>query len=185
MRVTPTATHRTGNAAGSRITGGMLLVLFALGGTRPVEAYFLDTNGNFDFRARLYTESAAATEASEPQTLPARKPFQIIEHRTFFNPEFEGKLTSYQPFGLDDLSFRLALWGFYDGVYDYLTGQYDRSRQNILARFSQGYTESAPYSRTDKVRDLRKVYTYQPDPVLGSDNDPGDVADLPFRINEA
>jgi len=35
------------------------------------------------------------------------------------------------------------------------------------------------------VRDLRKVYTYQPDPVLGSDNDPGDVADLPFRINEA
>ena len=23
-------------------------------------------------------------------------------------------------------------------VYDYLTGQYDRSRQNIRARFSQG-----------------------------------------------
>ncbi|TMA55209.1 MAG: DUF1302 domain-containing protein [Deltaproteobacteria bacterium] len=35
------------------------------------------------------------------------------------------------------------------------------------------------------MRDTRKVYTYQPDPVLGRDNDAGDAADLPFRINEA
>src|SRR5262249_3971158 len=138
-----------------------------LGAVRPGGAVFLDVNQDFDLRARLYTEGAVAAEKSEPQTRPARAPFQLIEHRTFFNPEFEGKLTRYQPFGLDDLSFRLALWGFYDGIYDYGTGQYDRSRQSIKGRLSFGHTDTAAKTRTDTLLDTRKTYTYQPDPVLG------------------
>jgi hypothetical protein len=149
------------------------------------EAYYLDDGRNFEFRARLYNESAIAAEDSQPQTKPSRATGQLIEQRTFFNPEFEGKLTRFQPFGLDDFSFRLALWGFYDGIYDYGTSQYDRSRQNIKGRLSQGHTLTAPVSRTDTLIDLRKEYSYQPDPVLGNYGDPGHVPDLPFRINEA
>src|SRR5205823_46652 len=62
---------------------------------------------------------------------------------------------------------------------------YDRARQALKARFTEGRTDTAPVTRTDELRDTRKIYTYQPDPVLGHDNDPGEVADLPFRINEA
>jgi hypothetical protein len=171
-----------GRRAGRRIAFGVAVVL----GLSPrADAYFLDTGRNFDLRARLYTEAAVAAESSQPQTKPARSPFQLIEHRTFFNPEFDAKLTSYQPFRLDDLSFRLALWGFYDGIYDYGTSQYDRSRNSIKGRLTQGHTLTAPVTRTDTPIDLRKQYTYQPDPVLGNYGDPGDVSDLPFRINEA
>ena len=158
------------------------LVLSAAG---RAGAVFLDTNRDFEVRARLYTEAAVAAEKSEPQTKPARSPFQLMSHRTFFNPEFDARLTRYQPFGLDDLSFRLALWGFYDGIYDYGASQYDRSRQSIQGRLSRGHTLTAPVTRTDQLIDLRKQYTYQPDPVLGSYDDPGDVPDVPFRINEA
>lgn len=145
----------------------------------PAHAFYLDTTRNFEFRARAYTEAAVAAQTSEPQTKPSRVPFQLIEHRTFLNPEFEGRVASYLPFHLDDLSFRLALWGFYDGVYDYGTSQYDRSRRAIQGRLSQGHTLTAPVTHTDTLIDTRKIYAYQPDPVLGG------YGDVPFRVNEA
>ena len=162
-------------------------LVLALGAALPgaANAFFLDAAHDFELRARAYTEGALAAEHSAPQTVPSRAPLQLISHRTFVNPELEGKLAPYLPPGLDDVSFRLALWGFYDGVYDYGTGQYDRARQSLKARFTEGRTDTAPVTRTDELRDTRKIYTYQPDPVLGRDNDPGDVADLPLRINEA
>ena len=69
--------------------------------------------------------------------MPARSPFQLIENRNFMNPEFDARLTRYQPFSLDDFSFRLALWGFYDGIYNYGTSQYDRAINNIQGRISR------------------------------------------------
>jgi len=162
-----------------------LVGLILLASVRSASAVYLDANRDFELRARLYTEGAVAAEHSEPQTRPARAAFQLISHRTFFNPEFEARLTRWQPFHLDDFSFRLALWGFYDGIYDYGTGQYDRSRQSIQGRLSQGHTLTAPVTRTDQLIDTRKQYTYQPDPVLGNYGDPGDVPDFPFRINES
>jgi len=187
----PTGCHRYAPHASAtvrrllRLAGpGTLMACLSLASARPCAAVFLDANGDFVFRARAYSEAAVAAEESEPQTRPARSPFQLIEHRNFFNPEFEGKLTRYQPFGLDDLSFRAALWGFYDGIYDYGTGQYDRSRQSIKARLSFGYTNTAAKTRTDTLLDTRKTYTYQPDPVLGSYGDPGDPSEVPFRFNE-
>ena len=154
---------------------GTLLVL-AL--TSPARGYVLDDHQDFDFRLRAYTEAAVAAEKSEPQTKPSRVPFQLIEHRNFFNPELDGKLTRYQPFHLDDLSFRLALCGFYDGIYDYGTGQYERAIESIQGRLSQGHTNTAPITHTDTLIDPRKEYEYQPDPVLGG------YGDVPFRINE-
>jgi len=157
------------------VVGGLGLTL-AL--ASPGRAYFLDAGHKFDLRARAYSETDVAAETSEPQTVPSRVPFQVISHRNFFNPELDAKLTSYQHW-LDDWSFRLALWGFYDGVYDYATGQYDRARRNLQGRISQGHTDTAPITRTDQLIDPRKVYEYQPDPVLGS------YGEVPFRINEA
>src|SRR5207247_8830133 len=100
-----------------------------------VDAFFLDEAHDFELRARAYTEGALAAEHSAPQTVPSRAPLQLISHRTFVNPELEGKLAPYLPPGLDDVSFRLALWGFYDGVYDYGPGQHARTRQRLTPPF--------------------------------------------------
>jgi hypothetical protein len=174
-----------GSVAQPRSVGRHLTVvaILVLALWSPAQAFFLDSGRNFDFRARFYSEAVVAAEDSQPQTRPALSTFQLFSHRNFFNPELEGKLTSYQPFGLDDLSFRLALWGFYDGVYDYGTSQYNRARQSIQGRLSQGHTNTAPVTHTDTLINPRKMYTYQPDPVLGEYNK--EVSDLPFRINES
>jgi uncharacterized protein DUF1302 len=144
----------------------------------PARAYFLDSGRNFDLRARFYSEWAVAAESSEPQTKPARSPFQLIESRFFLNPEFDAKLTQWQPFHLDDFSFRLALWGFYDGIYDYGTSQYLRAWDNLQGGLTQGHTNTAAVSGTSQKISAWKTYVYQPDPVLGS------YGEVPFRINE-
>lgn len=165
-----------------RLAGVAFLACFCIRGA--ADAVYLDTNRDFQIRGRAYTEAAVAAERSEPQTVPGRVPFQLISHRTFFNPEFEGQLTRYQPFGLDDLSFRFALWGFYDGIYEYGTSQYDRARRNIKGKLTQGHLHSAA-NRADFPIEAEKIYSYQPDPVLGGYGDPDEVADIPFRLNEA
>jgi hypothetical protein len=149
-----------------------------VGWCAPARAFFLDANRDFDFRARAYTEAAVAAESSEPQTKPARSPFQLIEDKYYFNPEFDARLTRYQPFSLDDFSFRLALQGFYDGIYDYGTSQYLRGYNSLQGFFVQGHTETAAMSRTAQKISGWKTYVYQPDPVLGS------YGEVPFRINE-
>ena len=185
MRLTPSGEGGSGKrrANASRIgvacRGCMAGTLLVLALTSPARGYVLDDHQDFDFRLRAYTEAAVAAEKSEPQTKPSRVPFQLIEHRNFFNPELDGKLTRYQPFHLDDLSFRLALWGFYDGIYDYGTGQYARAIESLQGRLSQGHTNTGPITHTDTLIDPRKEYEYQPDPVLGG------YGDVPFRINEA
>lgn len=163
-----------------RRSAGPVAALLVLAGASQASAVYLDDARNFTLRARAYTELSVAAESSEPQTEPARSPFQVISHRNFFNPEFEGKLHPYLQFlPIDDLSFRLALWGFYDGIYDYGTSQYDRAQRSIQGRISFGHTDTAAVTRTDTLIDPRKTYVYQDDPVLGG------YGDIPFRVNEA
>jgi hypothetical protein len=159
---------------------------------RTAEAVFLDGARNFSLRARLYSEASIATEESEPQTLTKINPGNVVSHRTFFNPEFDATLTPSLSFlGLDEIKFRLALWGFYDGIYDYLDPKWGETAKNVQARFTRGTTESAPFIPHNDVRKFgphnppRKVYSYQPDPTLGRDGGPGEIAQVPFRINEA
>ena len=76
-----------------------LVGLMLLASVRSASAVYLDANRDFELRARLYTEGAVAAEHSEPQTKPARAAFQLISHRTFFNPEFEARLTRWQRAG--------------------------------------------------------------------------------------
>ena len=74
----------------------LLSVLLAVALGSSAGAFYLDANRDFEFRARLYTEAAISAEDSQPQTKPARATGQLIEQRTFFNPEFEGQLTRHQ-----------------------------------------------------------------------------------------
>lgn len=136
-------------------------------------------DGHVQLRARLYTEASIATEDSETQTRTPHAAGQLISHRTFFNPELDADLQDWlgTPFHLDTLRFRLALWGFFDGIYDYGTGQYDRERDALGARFTEGVTSTAPVTRKDRLRSPYEIFAYQPDPVLSDD--------MPFRVNEA
>ncbi len=116
------------------------VVLVALNG--PAHALYLDDGQNFQVRARVYTRFSLRTEnSSSPpggDTTPVTKAGQMVEHRNFYNPEVEGKLTSYVPdwlnsFRPDDLSFRFAAWGFYDGLYDYGPSQFWDTAKKINA----------------------------------------------------
>lgn len=172
-----TSRWRSGRAGAARRAAAALLVVV---GASRAHAIYLDAARNFQFRGRAYTEVSLAAEESQPQTRPDRSPLQVISHRNFVNPELEGKLHPYLPFlQVDDFSFRLALWGFYDGIYDYGTSQYDRAQRSIKGRLSFGHTDTAAVTRNDTLIDPRKAYVYQDDPVLGG------YGDLPFRINEA
>jgi hypothetical protein len=154
----------------------LAVVAFVLPALRA-HAFYLDDNRDFEIRGRFYSQWAFAGEYSEPQTVPARTPLQTIESRFFMNPEFDARLTRYQPW-FDDFSFRLALWGFYDGIYNYGSSQYNRALHTLQARISFGHSNTAPVTRTDTLVDPRAVYEYQPDPVIGS------YKQVPFRFNE-
>jgi hypothetical protein len=142
-------------AAGARLASCLVAVATLALVVLPIRAhaFYLDENRDFSIRARVYDEAAVAAEVSEPQTKPKRSPFQLIEDRHFAYPEFDARLTRYQPWPwqLDDFSFRLALWGFYDGIYEYGTGQYARAVRSIQGRISQGYTNTAAITHTDQI----------------------------------
>ena len=153
----------------------VLAVVLALPGIAA--AVPLDPGRHIHLRGKLYTEASIFTEDREPQTTTSHAAGQLVSHRTFVNPELEADLRPWLSLGLDTFSFRLALWAFYDGVYDYTSGQYDRARDRLGARFTEGRTSSAPVTRRDRLRNPYTVYAYQTDPVLGEE--------LPFRVNEA
>ncbi|MGH9420640.1 MAG: DUF1302 family protein, partial [Thermoanaerobaculia bacterium] len=88
---------------------------------------------------------------------PDTKTGQLIQQRNFFNPELEAKLTPYLTWmntgGLDwikpdDLRFRIAGWGFYDGLYDYGSQQFDNSQAKINASFSNQVVTTPGQFRT-------------------------------------
>lgn len=106
---------------------------------QPAFGLYIDEGQNFQLRLRVYSRFSIRTENSQSpptgDTVPKTKAGQMVEHRNFYNPEFEGKLTPYWPTWLgtlkpDDFSFRVAAWGFYDGIYDYGPRQfYDAARK--------------------------------------------------------
>lgn len=122
-------------------------VAFAITGTAT--AIYLDEDQHISLRARVYSQAALRAENSYGDTTPTVQVGQVVQHRNFFNPEFEAKLGSYltwmhEQHGLqliapDSLDFRLAGWGFYDGVFDYGTQQFAQQRHLNHTR----YTEAA------------------------------------------
>lgn len=123
---------------------GLLGILLATALSEPASAIYLDEAQNFQLRARAYSRYSTRLENSDSppsgDTVPNTKIGQMVEHRNFYNPEFEGKLTPllpnwFGPLQPDDLSFRVAAWGFYDGIYDYGPKQF----HDTAIKINQGY----------------------------------------------
>jgi hypothetical protein len=140
-------------------------VAAVLGCEATSEAYYLDKGRNFDVRARAYSQLGILTENSarqgcgivkaadgtilfreDPRTCPPEySAGDLGQHRNFYNPEFDAKLTDYTKWSQDvpylsrvapdDLKFRFAWWGFYDGLYDYLNPEWDQRRRNPNLQF--------------------------------------------------
>lgn len=122
-----------------RLVLTVLAALLAVATTAPpVGALYLDDDQNFSLRLRAYSQLSIAMQDSQKfVTSPEKFTGQMMQNRTFANPEFDAKFNSFLPTGwLDDLSGRLALWGFYEGLYDYGPDQYARSAADI--KFHQG-----------------------------------------------
>ncbi len=107
--------------------------------TRQAGAVYLDEGQNISLRARVYSQASIRVEDSKTDTIPTTKAGQLVSNRNFYNPELEAKLlpmlgTWLSPYA-DDLSFRAAAWGFYDGVYDYGSGQFHDQARQVNATF--------------------------------------------------
>ena len=110
----------------------------------PAAAIYLDDDQNISLRTRIYSQAAIRLNDSQGDTTPTTKRGQLVQHRNFFNPEFEAKLTSYTTWmkdswlsflAPDDFSARLAAWGFYDGIYDYGSSQFHDTAAKINAAY--------------------------------------------------
>ena len=87
-------------------------------------------NDAVEVRGKFYSQFTVATEVSEEYTQPTINAGDMKQWRNFYNPELEvdfRKLTGWRGF-FSDFSGRLAIWGFYDGLYD--VGP-ERYRQNL------------------------------------------------------
>ena len=130
------------NTLGGRWFAVAGLLVFGL--VRTAAAIYVDEDQNISLRARVYSQASIRTWDSQPGTVPTAKLGQLVQHRNFFNPELDAKLTSYLSFmkggpldwlAPDDFSGRVAAWGFYDGIYDYGSSQFDDTRRLINSTF--------------------------------------------------
>jgi hypothetical protein len=138
---------------------------------RSAAAIYLDDAQSVSLRARIYTQAAIRTEGSFGDTTPTVQAGQLVQHRNFFNPELEAKLASYATWmkdwgplsyiAPDGLDFRIAGWGFYDGIYDYGTQQFDQARKQLRARFSEATDLSDVLTGRDDVKNAREIYAHQ------------------------
>ena len=130
------------------VASGVLLL--AASGARAI---YLDEDQNVTLRARIYSQASIRIENSSVDTEPTTKSGQLIQHRNFFNPELDAKLTSYTNWMRggwldwlvpDDLRFRIAGWGFYDGIYDYGSAQFNQSQLKINKTFNNNVVCNNP-----------------------------------------
>lgn len=127
----------------------------------PARAIYLDADRDFAVRARIYSQASIRLEDSRIDTVPDTRAGQLVQHRNFYNPEADAKLTKYTRWmrgaGLswlepDDLSFRIAAWGFYDGVYDYGSSQFDEARRPINRGYPNPSGQRAFFLRGERFR---------------------------------
>jgi hypothetical protein len=124
---------------------GWLQLALLVGVQTAAHAYFLDQGRRFDVRARIYAQVAVATEETTEKP-PDISPGDILSQRNFYNPEFDAHLGDFtrgmrEIPGLsvltpDDLNFRFAWWGFYDGILDYANSKWATSSARRRARRS-------------------------------------------------
>ncbi len=158
----------------------------------PSLALYIDEGQNFQLRLRTYSRLSIRVEDSDSppggDTVPVTKMGQMVEHRNFYNPEFEGKLTSFWPswleaFKPDDLSFRAAAWGFYDGIYDYGPRQFHDAARRVNASWPRPARLGAFYLEGPDFVDQRSGTVESFFPHVEVQN-PRDIYATRRRINE-
>ncbi len=119
-------------------------------------------NDAFTFRGRFYAQYTIATENTEAESngtaldpagaVPSRNGGDLVQQRNFMNPEFEvdfRRLATPLEGWFDEIEGRVALWGFYDGIYDYGP---ERWRQ-VLAQYRTHELQQASKGTRVELRD--------------------------------
>lgn len=179
-----------------RLVVGFVLVF----GVNSASAIYLDEDRNFSLRARIYSQASVLLSDSSGDTTPKAKVGQLVQHRNFYNPELDANLTSYvgwmQRVGLgwlqpDEFSFRVAGWGFYDGIYDYGSSQFNETQRHINATWPNPNLQTAFQITTKSFRcpERRGAFNECIDPGAGGpaftdikDIYPGSTAQRPRDI---
>ena len=147
---------------------GMAVLAIAMLASAPgtASAIRFGQNDSVELRGRFYTQYTIATEQSQEYTQPSINPGDMKQWRNFYNPELEvdfRKLTGWRSF-FTDLSGRLAIWGFYDGIYDVGPERYAQTlaltkQPGVEAAFySEGRTIAQALNNTGRRRDGREFY---------------------------
>ncbi len=122
----------------------------------PAGALEFGPQGALRLRGRFYNQLAIAAENSAPESngtaldpgggLPSRRTGQMVQQRNFFESEVDVDLLGLIPplgpsLGLELLSARVVVRGFYDGIYDYGPGAWstvsDQYRSGLLQQTSR------------------------------------------------
>ena len=152
-----------------RIRAGWLTLGLVLWAGTPSFAYYLDSGRNFDVRARVYSQLGIMMEDAQKDQPTRYKIGNLAQHRNFWNPEFDAKLTDYTGWmketpGLslispDDFKFRFAWWGFYDGIYDYMDDKWADAISKYKARFSESDNpKRESFVFNDQYKNPRHIY---------------------------
>jgi hypothetical protein len=173
--------NRRSSVRAVRLAGAAVVGVLAI--AQAAQAFYLDEDRNLSVRLRTYAQVAIATQNSYTETDPPKSFGQVMQNRYFANPEFDAKWAPYLPQGyVDELTTRLALWGFYDGLYDYGPAQYaDRLSQQRF-HYEDGNTAN-PFPHGAFITD-----GYSPQQALegrGSRIDIRDEYARRWRVNEA
>ena len=78
-----------------RTWAGWLVLGLVLGVASSAQAYFLGGNRNFDLRARVYSQLGIMMDDAEKDQPTRYKIGDLAQHRNFYNPEFDARLTDY------------------------------------------------------------------------------------------
>ncbi|MEW6268529.1 MAG: DUF1302 family protein [Thermodesulfobacteriota bacterium] len=143
-----------------------MAIAWLLLGPGVADAIKFGQNDAVELRGRFYSQVTLSTEYSQEYTQPPIDPGNLKQWRNFYNPELEvdfRRLTGWRGF-FDDISGRLAIWGFYDGIYDFGPERY---RENLAktknfgveaAFYSEGYSVEQALNNTGRRRDGREFY---------------------------
>jgi hypothetical protein len=133
---------------------------------RSADAIRFGPDDSIEVRGRVYSQVTLSTEYSQEYTQPPIDPGNLKQWRNFYNPELEldfRKMTGWRSF-FSDISARLAIWGFYDGIYDFGPERY-RQNLNLTAKpgvdaafYSEGHSVEQALDNTGRRRDGREFY---------------------------
>ena len=152
---------------GFRFHLATIVVLATLVSARDARAIRFGQNDAVELRGHFYTQYTVATEQSQEYTQPSIDPGNMKQWRNFYNPELEvdfRKLTGWRGGFLDQLTGRLTIWGFYDGIYDFGPERYEQTLDLTkhpgvdAAFYSEGYSVQQALDNTGRRRDGREFY---------------------------